>query len=271
MVLLSGIPGFCLDLDTTITFSSMDSLFIQATSGEPRFEKQRIEARKKLVDMDSITVGYLITKLGTKDAREKHGIKDLFKEIGKTHGRDYLTKRLCQALDDTSGLIRRRAIFDIGEAGILTAFAESTLTSFKPKSWQERGLLCRVAGKLGCRKLLPYINKTLKDKHGLVRKSAVVALGDLKDTKSIPVLLERLERDSLYIVRFEAARALTGFQEKMLKFLEKAAGKSKQKFLIVWMLCQMADDNQALELLEVISAMLPENQQGITESCSDSR
>ena len=62
---------------------SPDALFLRASSSALQFQSMIEPARKRLVREHEISLPYLVTRLDTDDARERHALEDILVRIGE--------------------------------------------------------------------------------------------------------------------------------------------------------------------------------------------
>ncbi len=92
--------------------------------------------------------------------------------------------------------------------------------------------VCKSLGKIGHRKATDVLIETLNDENESVRYQAVIALGQLGDTHTVPPLLELLKRQDDPLVRSEAAKALGLIGDpSALKILLSILKKEEDRFI----------------------------------------
>ncbi|MDI6808752.1 MAG: HEAT repeat domain-containing protein [Candidatus Eisenbacteria bacterium] len=180
----------------------MKDLFDRATSGEPKFEGLRKEAREEMVRRKEEALPYLFSKLGTRDATERHAIKDIFLQMGES-GIPYLLQGL--KLKDWRSLIEVAFIIEEMKekrgAPALTAIVAND-------NWRVRQAAISAIGEIGDSSFADVLLPSLSDGNELVRKAGAYALGQLK-WKTRPEVLLPLLGDSFYGVRYSASFALS--------------------------------------------------------------
>lgn len=182
----------------------VDSLFIVATSGELKYRDLVGPAEDSLAALGTAGVPYLIAKLGTTDARERVGLENIFKKIGKP-----AVPLLNQALLATDSL-------QLARVGLMLNFMPDTssvvnlLKVVKHPYYWVRYETIRVLGKIGDRRTTPTIKDALSDSNEIVRTAAAVSCGKIKDPFVIPFLMIALQ-DDYYGVRMSAMEALQNF------------------------------------------------------------
>jgi HEAT repeat protein len=186
-----------------------EELFILCSRGEPRFRLWREHAFDKMVDDTLATVEYLRTELATKDARERHTIKDILKAIGEP-----AVGMLAQAVREDSDRARAEASWILGLIGSRKGF-DALLDLSYADSWKLRSSALGALGKLQdldddeLERLTDRIGEVLADPKEVyyVRKDAAFAAGNQNQCRALPLLLNGLEADH-YSVRYAAAEAI---------------------------------------------------------------
>jgi HEAT repeat protein/ATP/ADP translocase len=117
------------------------------------------------------------------------------------------------------GLLRYTGIDGVLGAG---GHLNSLLDSEDP---QERVLAAEVLGKVGISGFYRPLQKLLEDKEQSVRKAAIIASGNLKNPRLLPLLLKNLSDPA---VRKEAIAAVVSFGEDILPELEAAFDQEDQ-------------------------------------------
>ena len=140
----------------------MDSLFIIAATGEPRFQNQRDSAENLLI-VDSTTPAYLIAhRLIGQTPRQRHYVEHLFTAI-------------------TNSKRPRACVAQLGEA--ISTAADSL-----------KSQLLHIGSELGDNSFLLVARLYLEVDSQEVRKSAVRSLGMYPDSQDLPWLLNRIEK-----------------------------------------------------------------------------
>lgn len=141
----------------------LDSLFIVAATGEPRFKSKRDSAERELIAGDTATLDYLIRRrLGGQTPRQRHYVESLFKSISDS-GRN------------------RAPVHHIANA--LAGVADST-----------KAQLLHIGSELGDSAFLPQARRYLGADSVDVRKQAVRSLGTYPSPSNVFLLLEGLDK-----------------------------------------------------------------------------
>lgn len=142
--------------------TGLDSLFIVAATGEPRFKPQRDSAEKILVAGGAATLDYLLAKrLLDQTPRQRHYVERLFRMVSDSGRNPVSAARL---------------------AGALPSAPDSVKTQ-----------LLRVGSELGDSAFLPVARQYLRADSVEVRKNAVRSLGTYPSPANVPLLLDGLE------------------------------------------------------------------------------
>lgn len=184
-------------------------LFILSSRGEPRFRAWREYAFERMVADKAASINYLRTVLDTKDARERHTIKDILRDIGEA-----AVPMLSEAVGDPSERTQLEASWILGLIGSRDGFA-ALMDLSRANGWKARSNALNSLGKLKDltvderSQLRERIGQVLGDPEEVfyVRKDAAFAAGNQALCETVPLLLASLE-DEHYSVRFSAAQAL---------------------------------------------------------------
>jgi HEAT repeat protein len=179
----------------------IDSLFVIAASLDIKYRDQVEPARDSIAALGADAVPKLIDMLGTKHARERVALREIFKKIG-----DPAVPLLNDALTETDSLRQSRV------ALMLYYLPDSS--SVKPllkvidvDYYWTRYQAVRALGKIGDQKATDAIKKRLEDENELVRTVAAAAAGWLNDPDLIYPLIKAFN-DPYYGVRMAAHEAL---------------------------------------------------------------
>jgi HEAT repeat protein len=186
-----------------------EELFILSARGEPRFNRWRKYAFDKMVKDPASTIEYLRSVLDTRDARERHTIKDILKEIGEP-----AVPMLSAAVMEDGRRARAEASWILGIIGSPAAF-DPLLELSRDDNWKLRSSALNAIGKLKDlsgedRKRLEVRVKevaTDTDEVFIVKKDAMYAAGKQKLCGTLDYMLETLEHGH-YSARFAAAEAV---------------------------------------------------------------
>jgi HEAT repeat protein len=189
-------------------FTSED-LFILSSRGEPRFNEWRQYAFDKMVEDTAGTIEYMRTVLDTKDARERHTIKDILRKIGKP-----AVPMLAEAVIEDSPRAKSEASWILGLIGRREAFGP-LLEMTRAQEWHQRSSALNAIGKLDSLsdddldRLRSRIREVLTDDSEViyVRKDAAYACGRQAVCSLLDLRAETLD-DPHYAVRFAAAEAI---------------------------------------------------------------
>ncbi|MCK4353440.1 HEAT repeat domain-containing protein [candidate division WOR-3 bacterium] len=213
--------------------SSLDSLFIRASTGEIKYLHWNKSARDSFINLGEKAIPYLIDKLDTDNAREQHTLIDIFKKIKTKAVKSLISK----AEEDN-----RLAIYILGEIGDTLALLPLIDLLDSDKSGIRANCLLAL-GKIGDQratsKIIPYLQDTILT----VRRSASIALSKLGDPVSTNALIGALF-DSNRSVRFSASKGLIRLRRigskalnPLLKVLPNASPPTN--YLIIYTLGEM--------------------------------
>jgi|WetSurMetagenome_2_1015567.scaffolds.fasta_scaffold257353_1 HEAT repeat protein len=182
----------------------VDSLFIIATSGELKYRDLTGPAEDSIAAMARKSIPILIEKLGTSEARERVGLENIFKKIGKT-----AVPYLNDALLTTDSLQLSRVALMLNFLPDESSIDNLLKITTKPFYWVRYEAI-RTLGQIGNNKAIAAVRTALQDSNEVVRTAAVVAAGKIKDQFLVPNLMVALT-DSYYGVRLSAIEALQKF------------------------------------------------------------
>ncbi len=188
---------------------STQELFILACRGEPRFRRWHSYAFEKMVQDSAATIEFLRGVLDTKDARERHTIKDILRAIGRP-----ALPMLIDALKHGNSRAKAEASWIVGLMGDSDAF-DALLDLSESDEWKLRSGALNALGKIkplseSQRNLLARrLNSVLTDSLEIfyVRKDAAFAAGNQKLCECINGLIQTLNCDH-YSARLAAAEAI---------------------------------------------------------------
>ncbi len=176
-------------------------LWIQASDGAVRHRDMVAPSRDSLSAMGLQAIPYLLPHLHTEDARERHTITDIFKEMGSV-----AVRPLLDVLGDGDEYHTANTLWALGKIGDTEAtpgmipFLADSIASVRDKASESIG---KCGGPLAAGSLYGV----LRDEHESVRKSAVVGLGRLQAVEAADSLIAALD-DVWFGVRYAAAEAL---------------------------------------------------------------
>ncbi len=208
----------------------VDSLFIRASSGEIRFQSEVEPSRKALIALSVKAVPRLLTKLGSRDAREMLELTEIFKGIGEA-----AVDSLVTVLKSDDGFTRRLAIRCLGEIK-----SEKAIWSLQAMA-QHRDFRTRVEtmtafGNIGSPTAAAAVQAGLRDSIELVATAAAAACGKIK--KDIdPNALLAVFTHPYYGVRYAAARSLSLMGESVIvpveAFIDSCADLNAKCFALL--------------------------------------
>lgn len=209
-------------------------LFLRASSSELQFEHMREPSRRLLASNHDESLPYLVTRLDTDDARERHALEDVLVRIGPAAAGPVIEAFLFEAgrAETTRGA--RLAAAVLGRIG--DARAVDPLASVRDHhDWKLRGAIGGALGRIGTAETVHPLVSLLMDENEAVRKSAAVGLrrvaarahdDEAPDPDAAKALdahvIESLARalgDPSYAVRYSSADALARIGETALPLL----------------------------------------------------
>ena len=209
-------------------------LFLRASSSALQFEHMRAPSRRILVSNHEESLPYLVTRLDTDDARERHALEDILVRIGPAAADAVIEAFLFEAGRTETTRGARLAAAVLGRIG--EARAADPLASVRDHhDWKLRGAIGGALGRIGTAETVHPLVSLLTDENEVVRKSAAVGLrrvavraGDdeAPDPDAAEALdaaiIESLGRalaDPNYAVRYSSADALARIGETALPLL----------------------------------------------------
>lgn len=232
-----------------------EELYNTATTSLVQFKTEKDSAFKTLIGLgqDTLladtTIDFLVSKFDTKSAMERHTLKNIFKEIGKSTIKAIVKKIDYRGCDEVSRSLKQ-SLWVLGEIGG-NEIVEPTARFIDDYQWQIRSSAYTALGKSKSKNALPYIIQGLNDSIDIVRKSAYFALSEVATENEIYQLIQGLG-DRFYGVRYASMKALINIGSPAIEPLFKAIGMKKSNdFFIFSALCQLkADQERLLEYLE---------------------
>jgi HEAT repeat protein len=209
-------------------------LFLRASSSALQFEHMREPSRRILVSNHEESLPYLVTRLDTDDARERHALEDVLVRIGPAAAEPVIEAFLFEAGRTETTRGARLAAAVLGRIG--EPCAVGPLASVHDHhDWKVRGAIGGALGRIGTAETVPPLVSLLTDENEAVRKSAAVGLrrvavrardDEAPDADAAAALdadvIESLARalgDPSYAVRYSSADALAHVGEAALPLL----------------------------------------------------
>lgn len=186
--------------DSALT-RELDSLFVIASSAEIHYQDLREPAMDAIAAYGAEAVPYLIDRFTTKSTWERWTVIWIFQRIGAPAIPDLL-----QALKRPDGLVVQRVCWALKEVGDSSAVSGLSEVSSHAR-WQVRDQAIEALGTIGVIRAAEAIRRALADSIGQVRKSAVVAAGQLQLSETIGDLVKMLG-DDFYGARLMAVNSL---------------------------------------------------------------
>jgi hypothetical protein len=208
---------------------TMEQYFIMAKTIEPRFSLWQDYGFRKLIQDSINTAGYMLTKLGTDDARETQVMRVFAQKIQKSVA-DALITKLKGYLENKSSMTQPEVSFACYVFGETKdpAGKDILLQLTYDDNYKIRSSAVNALGKIKydttdtvfrnkvSSRLTELTNENSDKK--LYRKDIAFAFGNYKQETNIPVLLSML-RDSYYGARFLAAEDLKSYGDVYINYI----------------------------------------------------
>ena len=211
-----------------------EELFLRASSSALQFEHMREPSRRVLVGNHEESLPYLVTRLDTDDARERHALEDILVRIGPAAARPVIEAFLLEAGRTETTRGARLAAAVLGKIGEVCAI-DPLFSAHDHHDWKVRGAIGGALGRIGTAGAVPPLVVLLTDENEVVRKSAAVGLrrvaarahDDAQPDADAALALDRNVMESLasalgdqhYSVRYSSADALARIGEIALPLL----------------------------------------------------
>jgi hypothetical protein len=179
---------------STSAFTWMDSLFLTAATGEPRFQAARDSCEKILIALDTVTLGYLIAGAARdRTPRQRQYVERLFTVLADS-GRNPAPRRALEGAVSVSvnDTVRAQWLY-IGSRMADTAFRASAPAWLDSPSEAVRRMAVRTLGAYPSPENLPWLWSGLDSLRGLElhqRLWALEAHSPLHDWSRLVPLLE---------------------------------------------------------------------------------
>ena len=214
LLLSSFLPIKLSAQDSLETAHIVDSLFIRASSGEVKYRDLVEPSKEALIEMGERAIPQMLTKLNTRDARERHTIVDIFKGIG-----EIAVKPLVDCLDSSNDYTRRLAIRCLGDIESPLA-VEPLMMIAGHDDFRTRTGVMTALGKIGDQKAARTVVEGLSDSNEMTATAAAVACGKIKQGIDPEALILALNH-RYYGVRYSAAGSLAEIGDEAVKPLIK--------------------------------------------------
>ncbi|MGB3340949.1 MAG: HEAT repeat domain-containing protein [bacterium] len=246
-----------------------EGLYNKATTLLVQFQTEQESAFARLVSLgqDSVyadtTIAFLVSNFDTKIARERHRMKDIFKEIGEP-AIDNIVENIEYRGSDQEARSLKQTLWILGEIGS-EKIVEPVARFIDDVDWQIRSSAYTALGKSKSRKALSFILKGLGDPVEVVRKSAYYALSQIATVDDLDHLLKGLD-DDFYGVRYAAMQGLVNIGPEISAVLIVQVGKhDRRDYYILEILRQIEIPEQ--ELFNLTELVRPQTRLLIYEMC----
>ena len=244
-MILFGFLSLILPSSLQAEAKSVEELFREASSAELQYASLRKPAEEELVRRGGEAVPYLVGKLGTRDARERHTLERVLSQI-----KGPAVEPLIEALKTDDPYTLRLGIRILGLIGDKRALPSLLEFSSYP-GWRVRSVVAFALGRIGAREATPWLISALGDSVDLVRKSAAVSLGELNDPRATNPLLKGLS-DPFYGVRYSAARALSKLGEAVVDSLLAILQEPLGRYYAIEVLGELGDKRALNSLISLL-------------------
>ncbi len=228
---------------------SVEELFHEASSAELQYAPLRKPAEEELVRRGEEAIPYLVGKLGTRDARERHALERVLRRI-----KGPAVKPLIEALRTNDLYALRLGVRILGLIGDERALSPLVKLSSHP-DWKVRSVVAFALGRIGKKRATSVLISALRDSVDLVRKSAAVGLGELNDERAISSLLRSLS-DPFYAVRNAAAQDLAklggSVLDSLLTILQEPPGEGR--YFVIQVLGEIGNKRALKPLVSLLQA-----------------
>ncbi len=251
--------------------ADLEDLYYTATTLLVQFTAEKEAAFNRLVELSKdtlyadTTIDFLISHFDTKVARQRHALKNIFKEVGQSAIKGIVEKIDYRGSDEESRSLKQ-SLWVLGEIGG-DSIVEPVARFIIDKQWQVRSGACTALGKSKSRKAVPYLLEVLGDSVSLVRKSAFYGLSQLASEDEISYLIQGLG-DKFFGVRYAAVDGLLRIGEAAVDPLGDAIGEDRLKdYFILKVLFQLSGEKD--DGLEYARHADPAIRQTLYEACQD--
>ena len=219
---------------TALAGLTPEELFLRASSSALQFEHMREPSRRILVGNHEESLPYLVTRLDTDDARERHALEDILVRIGPPAAEPVIEAFLFEAGRTETTRGARLAAAVLGKIGEVSA-VDALFSVYDHHDWKVRGAIGGALGRIGTAEAVAPLVLLLSDDNDVVRKSAAVGLkrvaarahDDEEPDPDAAAALDRHVMESLaralgdkhYAVRYSSADALARIGEAALPLL----------------------------------------------------
>jgi len=221
--------------DTTgLNELSPAELFLRASSSALQFQHMRDPSRRVLVRQHDRTLPYLVTRLDTDDARERHALEDVLVRIGQPAVQPLVRAFAGELKRTDTSRGARMAATVLGRLEDPESIA-ALRAGGDHGDWKVRSATASGLGRIAHPDAAAPLLVLMDDPNEMVRKSAVVGLARVAEADPGALDPEAMARlctaldDEHYAVRFGAARALAACGERALDILEEAIEREAER------------------------------------------
>jgi HEAT repeat protein len=219
-------------------------LFVWASAGSVRYVEMVDPAKDSIAAMGENGARWLVGKLGSTDARQRHTLADIFERLGAV-----AVPFVIPYLDSSGESMPKNAARALGRIGDSSAVPD-LVDHLGHAEYSVRSEVATACGKLGDRRAVTgLIARLALEPDPDVRKSCVVALGVLADTAATAILIDRLA-DPFFGVRQAATRSLPKLRpapvESLLEAVASTEGRARHGAIVALGGCDHKKARRAL-------------------------
>jgi len=247
MVLMTA-PAFCDQPGEEDELKKkVDSLFVLSCGSLVKYRAQQQAAESTLSAMGETAVPHLLEKLDTQSAREKWTLIRIFGKIGEP-----AVMPLIDSLGSRDKEVTKLTIRILGD--IKDSRSVKPLVAMLDRDdYNIRNDACESLGKIADTTVFGDVSLRMGDSVEVVRKSAAVALGRMKDERAIPYLVRGMS-DPHFGVRMASANSLVEIGEPSVKSLLLENAEEPAMNLAIEALGKLKSKQAILPVLEKLKA-----------------
>ncbi len=253
--------------------STVDSLFIQASTAPQKFQYNVKPARELIIEQGANALEFLASKLNTESARERHALVDILKKM--LDGPDSLAcrKMLVDSLLSADNSSVGMAAKVTGDKRVTDAVPNLTKI-LSHSDWRMRAMAALYLGKIGKDSSVNTLLPLLSDSHIHVRMRAAYSVGRIQPD-SISSFVPLVFSDSSQLVRNSYIQGLIRSKKDIpmsavVRILSRTAGTEKN--MLLDLLPHTAESEEAGEILrEFLKYQPPELTKTVHDLLTGSR
>lgn len=178
--------------------SSLDSLFVLASTAPQKYQRFVAPARSAIVERGAAALPFLATKLSTSYPRERLALEDI---VPRLYAKDSVavTTLIADSLSSPQLSTVHFCLWAVGKCRI-EPLADSLIRFFRHRDWRVRAAAAQQVGEGKFRRIVSHLVHLMQDTHPWVRARAAHAVAAAEGLNARDRLLGAL-RDSSSIVR----------------------------------------------------------------------